>query len=324
MGVQIQESGLFNKLVGLYENPILEYWQDKYADAIKDSMIDVLFSKEKSSNATESITEMVGAVDFTKWNGEFTYGNQKEGYAKVWTPIIWQAGMAYSRFLLSNAKLMDLKNDQFKFAIAAARFREACASGILTYADQTAGYNVNGEVLAWNKVADGLPIASAAHTSANSSLTQSNLHALELNEDSLETVCQAMFDLKDDSGKDANLQPNTLIVPTALRKKAIELIGGEGKVDSSDNNPNIYNGSMKLIVYKQFRRQTGKTGQPWAVADHEMLQQSLKLVNRLESGDDYELVSWRDQEQQIWKVGALQWLSMGAYDWRPVQFSIPS
>ena len=54
MGVLIQDSGNFQKLVGLYENPLLEYWQDRYTDAIKDSMIPVLFDEVKSDNATES------------------------------------------------------------------------------------------------------------------------------------------------------------------------------------------------------------------------------------------------------------------------------
>jgi len=320
----IQDSGQFNKLVGKYELPLLEYWQYTYADSIKDSMIKELFTEETSDNPAEAISEMVGKVDFTKWNGEFTYGNQLEGDTKTFTPVVWQAGMAYDRFLLSNAKLINLKDDTFKFALAAARFREACASGIFTYADQTAGYNVNGETLLWNKVANGLPIASASHTSANYSTTQSNLHALELDEDNLETACQAMFDLKDSNGDPANLQPDTLIVPTALRKKGLEVIGGEGKVDTADNNPNIYYGSMRLLVWKQFRKQTGKTGQPWAVADSANLKQSLKVINRLESGDDYELISWKDEKVQTWYFGALQWLVMGAFDWRPVQFSIPS
>ncbi|OPX93988.1 MAG: Mu-like prophage major head subunit gpT [Pelotomaculum sp. PtaB.Bin104] len=324
MGVMIQDSSQFNKLVGLYEVPLLEYWQYTYADAIKDSMIKELFSEESTDNPAEAISEMVGKVDFTKWNGEFTYGSQKEGFTKQFTPVVWQAGMAYDRFLLSNAKLINLKDDTFKFALAAARFREACASGIFTYANQAAGYNVNGEQLLWNIVADGKPIASAAHTSAGYDGTQSNLHTLELSEENLETVCQAMFDLKDSNGDPANLQPDTLVVPTALRKKGLEIIGGEGKVDTADNNPNIYHGSMRLIVWKQFRKQAGKTGQPWAVADSANLQQSLKVLNRLESGDDYELISWKDERVQTWYFGALQWLVMGAFDWRPVQFSIPN
>lgn len=323
MGVMIQDSGQFNKLVGLYELPLLEYWQNTYADSIKDSMIKELFTEESTDNPAEAMTEMVGKVDFTKWNGEFTYGSQKEGFVKQFTPLVWQAGMAYDRFLLSNAKMLNLKDDTFKFALAAARFREACASGIFTYADQAAGYNVNGEQLLWNIVADGQPIASASHTSANYNVNQSNLSGLELNEENLETVCQVMFDTKDSNGDPAQLQPDTLIVPTALRKKALEIIGGEGKVDSADNNPNVYNGSIRLIVWKQFRKQTSNTGQPWVVADSANLRQSLKVLNRLESGDDYELISWKDERVQTWYFGALQWLVMGGFDWRAAQFSIP-
>jgi hypothetical protein len=322
MGVLIQDSGNFQKMVGLYENPLLEYWQDKYADAIKDSMIPVLFDEVKSDNATEAISEMVGTPEFKQWNGEFTYGEQKEGNTKVWTPIVWQAGMAYDRFLLSNAKLVNLKTDQGKFALAAARLRENAMAGIFTNADKT-NFAVNGVPLNWSLVANGLPIASNAHTSANYGSTQDNLDNLELNEANLETLCQKMFDLKDENGNDANLQPDTLVVPTALRQRALEIIGGQGKVDTADNNPNIFFGSMKLVVWKQFRKQAGKTGQPWAVLDSQSAKESLKLINRLESGDDYELISWKNEESQTWKLGSLMWFSGGAYDWRPMQFSIP-
>jgi len=323
MGVLMQSSGNFQKLVGLYEVPLMEFWQDKYADAIKDSMIPILFDEVTSDNAAEAISEMVGAPEFKQWNGEFTYGDMKEGNTKQWVPIIFQAGMAYDRFLLSNAKLVNLKTDQGKFALAAARLRENSCAGIFSYADQ-ASYSINGTNLNWTNVADGLPLASNSHTSANYASTQDNLEALELNEANLELLCQKMFDTKDENGNDANLQPSTLVVPTALRQKAIELIGGMGKVDTADNNPNIFNGSMRLVVWKNYRKQASKSGQPWCVLDEQAAKESMKLINRLESGDQYDIVSFKNEETQTWKVGSVMWFSAGSFDYRPFQFSIPS
>lgn len=323
MAVMVQSSGNFNKLVGLHENPLLEYWQDKYADAIKDSMIPELFDVVQSDNPTEAITEQVGGPEFKQWNGEFTYGEVKDGNVKVWTPLVWQAGMAYDRFLLSNAKLIDMKKDHGKFALAAARLREACAAGIFINADQTS-FAANGVSLNWTLTANGLSLANDAQTSANYGTTQDNLSALELNEENLETACQAIFDRKDENGNDANLQPDTIIVPTALRKKALELVGGEGKVDTADNNPNIYHGSMRVIVWKQFRKRSDKTGQPWVVCDSKAAKESLKWINRLETGDDYDLISWKNEETQTWKIGAIMWYSAGAYDFRPFHFCIPA
>jgi len=278
---------------------------------------------EKSDNPTEAITEMIGAQDYTQWNGEFTYSDLKEGNTRVWTPLVWQAGRAMDRFTLSNMKLLNLKNDFSKFAIGAARTRKLCLGGLLSNADQST-FQVNGVNLNWSSVGNGLTLAHAAHTSAGYSGTQSNKLDLVLNEENLETACQAMFDFKDEDGKNASLSPDTLIVPTALRKTALEIIGGEGKVDTADNNPNIYYGSMKLIVLKEFRKQTGKANQPWIVCDDQMSKESLKWINRLESGDDYEVISWKNHETQMWKVGSIMWYTCGAYDWRPFVFSIPA
>jgi len=324
MAVMIQDSGNFQKLVGIYENPLLEYWQDKYALAAKDAGIPMLFDSVQSDNATEAISEMVGAVDFKQWNGEFTYSQIKEGGTKVFTPIVWQAGMKYDRFLLSNAKLMNLKTEHGMFALGAARTRKECAGGIFTYADQAAGYNVNGVQLLWNTTANGLPIASNAQTSANYESTQDNLEALELNEENLETLSQKLFDVKDENGKRAGMNPNLLIVPTALRKRALEIVGSTGKSDTADNNANVYDGNIKVLVWDQFRRQTGKTGQPWCVCDEQAVRESLKIVNRLESGDEYELISWKEESVQSWTIGSLMWFTMGAFSWHPLQFSIPA
>lgn len=324
MAVMVQSSGNFQKLVGLYENPILEYWQDKYANANKNSMIPLLFDEVQSDNATEAISEMVGAIDFKEWNGEFTYSSVKEGGTKVFSPIVFQAGMKYDRFLLSNAKLINLKTEHGMFALGAARTRNECAGGIFTYADQSGGYTVNGIPLLWNIVANGQPIASNAQTSANYGTAQDNLEALELTEENLETVCQKLFDVCDENGKRAGMNPDMLVVPTALRKKALEIVGSTGKSDTGDNNANVYDGNIKVCVWSDFRRQSGKTGQPWAVIDSQAAKESLKVVNRLESGDQYELITWKDESVQTWTVGSLMWFTMGAFSWHPFSFSIPA
>ena len=323
MGVMIQESGNFQKMVGLYENPILEYWQDTYADAVKNSMIPILFDKVQSDNPTEAISSLTGAIDFTQWSGEFTYSSQKEGDTKVWTPIIWQAGRSYDRFFLSNAKLINLKNDHGGFAIGAARTRENAAAGIFTYADQTS-YTVNGVPLNWTLTADGFPLASASHTMPNASGTQSNLLALELNEENLEAACQAMFEMKDNDGNPASLNPDTLVVPITLRKRALEIIGSDGKSDTGDNNPNVFAGSMQLVVWDKFRKQTGKTNAPWCVIDSKAAKQSAKFINRLETADDYDLESWKNYETQKWNIGSIMWFSAGMYTYQPYVFSIPA
>jgi len=322
MGVMVQDSSNFDKLVGKFQYPILEYWTQVYEDAIKDSMIPHLFQREQSSNVAESVSSLVGAVDFTEWNGEFTFAEQKEGYTKTWVPIIWQAGRAYDEFLLDDAKLINLKNDHGDFALGAARTKENSTAGIFTYADQTS-FSVNGVSLNWTLTGDSLPLASASHTMANASGTQSNLLTLELNEENLEEACQTMFAMKDDEGNAANLQPDTLVVPITLRKKALEIVGANGKSDTADNNPNIFEGSMQVVVWKQYQKQSGKTNIPWCVMDSKAAKQSAKFINRLPSGDDYDLRSWKVNETLTWKIGSIMRYSAGMYKYQPYVFSIP-
>jgi phage major head subunit gpT-like protein len=315
-------TGAFQKLLGLYENPILEYWRNKYADYVKDSMISEIFDMIHSSNATESITELIGAIQFHEWAGAFTYQDMMEGNTKVFTPIVWEAGRAFDRFTLSNAKILDLKNMADDFALGAARLRETVAAGMFTNADKTS-FVVNGRTIT-NTTANGLALASESQTSANYTTNQSNHGHLVLNEANLETAIQAMVDFKDDNGNDCNLQPDTIIVPFANRTVALELIGGEGKYDVADNNPNIYNGSMRVIVWKQFRKQSGMTGQPWVVMDSQAAKKSFKWINRLESGEDHEVNSWKDEETLMWKLGSIMWWVSGMFDFRSCYWNIPA
>ena len=106
------------------------------------------------------------------------------------------------------------------------------------------------------KTANGLPLASNSQTSANYGTSQDNLETLELDEENLETVCQKLFDVCDENGKRAGMNPDLLIVPTALRKKALEIVGSTGKSDTADNNMNVYDGNIRVLVWDQFRRQS--------------------------------------------------------------------
>ncbi len=315
-------TGNFQKLIGEYEHPVLEYWQDKYADYSKGSMINEIFDYVKSNNATESITELIGSITFREWAGAFTYQDMTEGNTKVFTPIIWEAGRAFDRFTLSNAKILDLKNMADAFALGSARLREGIAAGMFTNADSTS-FVLNSKTII-NTTANGVALASASQTSKAYTTNQSNLWTLELNEANLETVIQGMVDFKDDEGQNCNLQPDTLMVPFASRTTGLELIGGEGKYDTADNNPNIYYGSMRLIVWKDYRKQAAKSKQPWCVMDSHAVKKAFKWINRLESGEDHEVNSWKDMESLTWKLGSIMWFVSGAFDWRGCGFSIPA
>jgi hypothetical protein len=322
MAVINQDSGTLNKLIGRYEYPLLEYWTAKFEDGLKKSLIPEMFDMISSDNAYEAIGEIVGSPTFREWKGQFTYGDVQEGNSKVFTPIVWEAGRAFDRFTLSNAKLIDLKNQVDKFTTAGLRLREQICAGFFNNATSTS-FTVNGRTIT-NTTADGQALASASHTGVVYTTAQDNTGTDTLTEANLESAIQAIFAYKDDDGNECNLQPDTLVVPTALRQTAIELIGGPGKVNTANNNPNIFHGSMKLIVWPYFKKASTATGHPWFVMDSEAAKQSMKFINRLESGDMVDIQSWKDYENQQWKVGAIQWFSAGMFDWRPFYINIPA
>jgi hypothetical protein len=322
MGVINQASLQFQKLVGLYENPLLEYWTNKFQDNMKASIIYEIFQREQSSNPTEAIGELTGSISFREWAGQFTYQDMKEGNTKVFTPVVWEAGRAFDRFTLSNAKLIDLKNKVDDFALGAARLREQIAGGFFSNATSTS-FVINGKTIA-NTTADGIALASASHTGVTYTTAQSNYGTDALGEKPLEDACQAMFEYKDDEGNECNLSPDTIVVPTRLRQLGLELIGGAGKYNVANNNPNIYKGSMRLVVWPWLKKASTATNYPWFVMDSQAVKKSCKWINRLESGEDHEISSYKDWETQTWKIGSLMWFTAGMYDWRPFYINVPA
>ena len=104
-------------------------------------------------------------------------------------------------------------------------------------------------------LADGKPLASTAHTynSAGSGGTFSNSNtSLALSGPNLEAVRTAILTTwKDDKNNLLNLNPDDflLLVPTALRETALVIAGSDGKPNTTDNNINVWKGSIDVVEW---------------------------------------------------------------------------
>ena len=99
---------------------------------------------------------------------------------------------------------------------------------------------------------DGKPLCSTAHpTSPDNATTWSNANTnLDLTADNLEAIRTAMMGWTDDKGKLLLVNPDTLLVPPALREAALVIAGSDGKPDIADNNINIWKGKITVIEWQ--------------------------------------------------------------------------
>lgn len=96
--------------------------------------------------------------------------------------------------------------------------------------------------------ADGVSIFNSAHPLIGGG-TQSNAGTAALTPDSLNTALVNLREQKDQSGVIRGNTPATLLVPTALWKKATEITQSALIADASTNNINVYRSAMGLTVY---------------------------------------------------------------------------
>lgn len=123
---------------------------------------------------------------------------------------------------------------------------------------------------------DAVALCSASHRHSPSDATvQSNAGTGALNATNLETARTAMMGWKDDKGNLLVVEPDTLIVPPALRKAALVIADSNGEPDVSDNNINIWKGSVDVIEFKFLTSSTA-----WFLADRQRMKAFLHWYDR--------------------------------------------
>lgn len=124
--------------------------------------------------------------------------------------------------------------------------------------------------------ADGAALCSFSHPLAPGSVsTFSNFSALALTDDNLETVRTNMKGWTDDKGNLLAVNPDTIIVPPALRKQALVIVDSDAKADTELNNINVYKGTMKVIEWDFLTDSNA-----WFVADSSRMDRFLRWFDR--------------------------------------------
>lgn len=123
---------------------------------------------------------------------------------------------------------------------------------------------------------DGVALCSAAHpNSPVDATTQSNAGTGVLNATSLEAARTAMKGWTDDKGNLLAISPDTLIVPPGLRKNALVIADSTGEPDVTDNNINVWKGSVNVIEFDFLTSPTS-----WFLVDKERMAAFLHWYDR--------------------------------------------
>lgn len=208
----------------------------------KKDYVGELFNVEKSTKQAEYNlgTGSLGMMDEWGASGnQVSYEDVNKGYKATYMHKKYSKGLTLERELVEDDQYGEIKK------------RVRLLTQTVYYTRQYYGASIFNN--AFNPTfagPDGKALCSAAHPfSPVDATTQSNVGTGILNATNLESARTAMKEWKDDKGNLLAIEPNLLIVPPALRKAALVIADSTGEPDVSDNNINVWKGSVDVIEF---------------------------------------------------------------------------
>lgn len=239
-----------------------------FTDVYKEqaSNIAALFSMQTSQKAQEFDLLDDAKSEWTEFVDKIDYSEEIEGYKATYTHKEFVNGKKIQRRLLQDDLYGVIKRKPAQMAIGGRRKRETDGMSVFNNAFNA---SVTGP--------DGVSLCNTAHPSKQVGVpNRSNTSTLPFSALNVETTRQAMIGIRDGSNQIISIQPDMLIVPTALAEKAYELISSAGKVDTANNNRNFHQGKYKLLVIDNYFT----SNKNWFMVDSTYMKQFLLWFDR--------------------------------------------
>jgi phage major head subunit gpT-like protein len=208
----------------------------------KKDYVNELFTVETSTKQAEFNlgTGSLGLMD--EWgasNNQVSYEDVNKGYKATYMHKKYSKGLTIERELLEDDQYGEIKK------------RVRLLTQTVYYTRQYYGAMVFNQAFnATHYGPDGKALCSATHPMSPVDATVwSNAGTKKLNATNLEATRNLMKAWTDDKGNLLAVNPDTLIVPSNLRKAAQVVADSDKEPDTTDNNINVWKGSVDVIEF---------------------------------------------------------------------------
>src|SRR5574342_351895 len=223
-----------------------------------------IFNVLTSNKAKETDFRIGSFSDPVKFDGTVIYETPKADYEIVYAQSQWAKGFIVEQTVLEDMQYDGIFTSASQMGTAFARKQEKDAASVFNNAFATVlGYDAK------TLCADDHPRSKTDSTAVDNKL------ALTLTSANLETAITTMQAFGDDRGEEITIMPDTLLVPRALRKTALEIAGSPQQPESANNNINVHFG-MNVIVWEYLTDTNA-----WFVIDSVMAKRYLKWYDRI-------------------------------------------
>lgn len=302
----VQFSGNFAELTDF--DPVLtDIFYQHYTQELGNGGVMQLFAKRKSTKAKETDLRVGSFSDPVEFNGKVEYMDAEKDYDVEYVHTQYAKGFMVERTLLDDQQYETIFGRAEEMGAAFARFRRKKAASIFNNAFSTAATSLGY---------DGKPLCEDDHPrSETDSTAVDNELALTLTSANLETAVVTMQGFGDDLGEEITIMPDTLVVPRALRKTAIEVTASPQVPENANNAINVQAGNWNVIV-DPYLTDTNA----WFIVDSGMARRYLKWYDRIMP----EFGAEGDFDTFIRKYRGYMRFSLGWSDFRWILGSNPS
>lgn len=278
-----ETGGLNDSVFGKSQEPIKMLLEAREEACTKTSIVEEIFSKEKSQNFAEKYTSMTAMNGFSPVNegGESPEDSMQEGYSKVIENVTWKDKFIITQEIIEDNKTIDLKRKPSAFVNGYFSTKERFGAAILgtaTAADEltfkTKEFSLTG--------ADGKSIFAIDHPCKVSGLAQSNKFTDAFSIEALDRAESKMQNLRGDNGDILAVRPDTIIIPNdpILKRKVFAAVGADKDPDGAGNGFNYQFGRWNVIVWAYLNQfMTATSGVlPWFMMSQDYSETSPSLI----------------------------------------------
>lgn len=248
--------------------PILRRIFDKHKKNLKD-YLPVIFNVETSTKALEQHLGIGSLGLMTPWDEsgrQVAYEDIHKGFLARYTHRKYSKGLEIERELPEDDQFGEIKK-RVKTLIRTVYYtRQFHAASVFNNAFSNAFPGPDGVALC-STIHPFSPVNANTYSNTNPSL--------QLNANNVEAVRNIMVNWRDDKGNLLAMTPDTLLVPSLLRKPAMVIADTDREPDTSDHNVNIWKGSLDVIEWP-FLTNAGA----WFLVDRERMKDYLNWFDR--------------------------------------------
>lgn len=266
-------------------------------------MVPTLFTILPDNGRPDMRWSSAGAYgSWPEFTGTVTYQGASQGYDTIATHLQFASGVQVERALFDDDQYQIMDQRPRGLATALNRTRQEHGARIWNnaFSVDTKFYN-NSEAVA---------LCSNSHTTNSTASTATGFDNLVTSALSATAVSAAriqMVNFRDDAANRIQITPDELWIPPDLFEEAFEIVNSMGKLDTANNNRNVWEGALNIHEWN-YMTDTNN----WFMCDSQLRKDALFWVDRVEA----EFAFAEDLDTLIAKWRGYTRFTMAEIDWR--------